>query len=257
MGPPSVPRLPTNITGNGFDVSSMTAAKRLFCIAVAGLLGCGGDLALPAPSGDGVALSIVDGDGQTGRVGEELPRPLVVSVQENGDPASNHVVAFSIVAAPAGVQLQPDTALTGNDGCAATTVILGSETGAIEIEAKVVVADPEAPLSAVFEGSAVAGAPDTLRALSPVNQPGRREEEVEDAPTVIVLDRFGNPVAGAEVEWEVTTGGGVVTGETRADASGVASVTWTLGDTRGAQKLVARVDGAHGSPITFMALVLF
>jgi hypothetical protein len=99
--------------------------------------------------------------------------------------------------------------------------------------------------------------PDTLRALSPVNQPGRREEEVEDAPTVIVLDRFGNPVAGAEVEWEVTTGGGQVTGAAPADPNGQATATWVLGDARGAQKLVARVEGAHGSPLTFLALVLF
>ena len=251
------PGLPTNITGNGCDVSSMTTTKTLLCATFASLVGCGGDLALPAPSGQGVALEIVDGNDQTGRVGEQLPRPLVVSVLENGDPASDHLVVFSIVSGPTGVELQPDTAHTGDDGRAATTVMLGSEMGAYEIEAKLVVADPEPPPAAVFEGSAVAGAPDTLRALSPVNQPGRREEEVEDAPAVIVLDRFGNPVAGAEVEWEVTAGGGVVTGETSADASGVASATWTLGDTRGAQKLVARVAGAHGSPITFMALVLF
>jgi hypothetical protein len=166
-------------------------------------------------------------------------------------------VVFSILSAPTGVELRPDTVRTDDDGRAATTVVLGSEMGAYEIEAKLVVGDPEPPPSAVFEGLAVAGAPDTLRAVSPVNQPGRREEEVEDAPTVVVLDRFGNPVAGAEIEWEVTAGGGVVSGETAADAGGRATATWTLGDARGAQKLVARVDGAHGSPITFLALVLF
>ena len=109
----------------------------------------------------------------------------------------------------------------------------------------------------MFDGSAVAGAPDTLRALSPVNQPGKREEIVEDAPTVVVLDRFGNPVAGAGVEWEVTAGGGQVSGGTTTDADGRATATWTLGDSRGAQKLVARVQGANGSPLNFLALVLF
>jgi hypothetical protein len=164
-------------------------------------------------------------------------------------------VAFSIVSAPAGVELEPDTAVTGEDGRASTKVVLGSEMGDYEIEATLVVADP--PPTVVFEGSAVAGKPDTLRALSPVNQPGRREEEVEDAPTVIVLDRFGNPVAGAGLEWEVTTGGGQVTGGATADANGQATATWILGDARGAQKLVASVEGAHGSPLSFLALVLF
>jgi len=233
----------------------MTATRTLLGFALAGLVGCGGDLTLPAPSGEGVVLSIVDGKDQTGRVGEELPRQLVVSVQADGAPAADHLVAFSILSAPAGVQLEPDTAVTGEDGHASTKVVLGSETGDYEIEASLVMVDP--PPTAVFEGSAVAGKPDTLRALSPVNQPGRREEEVEDAPTVIVLDRFGNPVAGAQVEWEVTTGGGQVTGAATADANGQATATWILGDTRGAQKLVARVEGAHGSPLTFLALVLF
>jgi Bacterial Ig-like domain (group 1) len=233
----------------------MTAAQRLLHVSLAALVGCGGDLALPAPSGEGVTLLAVDGEDQTGRVGEELPEQLVVSVAEDGAALGDQAVAFSIVSAPAGVTLEPDTAFTSEDGLAATQVILGPEMGPYEIVATLVVADP--PPAAVFEGAAVAGAPDTLRALSPVNQPGRREEVVEDAPTVVVLDRFGNPVAGAEVEWEVTAGGGDVSGATTADANGRATATWTLGDARGAQKLVARVEGAHGSPLTFLALVLF
>jgi hypothetical protein len=237
----------------------MTATRTPVCLALgfalAGLAACASDLTLPAPSGEGVVLKIEDGDNQTGRVGEDLPRQLVVSVKEDGAPVAERAVAFSIVSAPAGVELEPDTALTGEDGYASTQVTLGSEMGAYEIAATLVVADP--PPTQVFEGAAVAGVPDTLRALSPVNQPGRREEEVEDAPTIIVLDRFGNPVAGAEVEWEVTTGGGQVTGAATADANGQATATWILGDSRGAHKLVARVDGAHGSPLTFLALVLF
>ena len=235
----------------------MTLRQRLLCLALPALAACGGDLALPVSSSEGLALSIVGGDDQTGRVGEELPKPLVVSVQAGEDPIANHAVAFSIVSAPAGVQLEPDTAFTGDDGYATTHVVLGPEMGPYEISATLVVPEPEPPPTAVFEGSAVAGAPDTLRALSPVNQPGKREQAVEDAPTVIVLDRFGNPVAGAAVEWEVTAGGGQVSGGTTTDPDGRAAATWTLGDARGAQKLVARVQGAHGSPLNFLALVLF
>jgi hypothetical protein len=233
----------------------MTTARTLLCFALASLVGCGGDLTPPAQSGEGVVLSIEGGNDQTGRVGEELPTKLVVSVKHGTVPVANHVVAFTIVSAPPGVELEPDTTVTDEDGQASTRVVLGSEMGPYQIEAALVVADP--PPTAVFEGSAVAGEPDTVRALSPVNQPGSREEEVDDAPTVIVLDRFGNPVAGAEVEWEVTAGGGQVDGEATADENGQATAAWILGDTRGAQKLVARVEGAHGSPLSFLALVLF
>lgn len=237
-------------------MSSMTDKLRLLCFALPAVVACGGDLALPAPSGEGVAMSIVEGDDQTGRVGEELPKPLVVSVQQDGAPVANQAVVFSISSAPAGVRLLPDTARTSGDGRATAHVVLGSEMGPYEIVASLVVADPPPP-TAVFDGSAVAGAPDTLRALSPVNQPGQREEVVEDAPTVVVLDRFGNPVSGTAVQWEVTAGGGEVSGGTATDPDGRATATWTLGDSRGAQKLVARVTGASGSPLTFLALVLF
>jgi hypothetical protein len=237
-------------------MTNMTVNQRLLCFALPALVACGGDLTLPTPSSEGVALSIVEGDDQTGRVGEELPKPLVVSVQQGGAPAADHAVAFSIVSAPAGVRLVPDTALTDEDGRATAHVVLGSEMGPYQIVATLVIADPPPP-TAVFDGSAVAGAPDTLRALSPVNQPGRREEVVEDAPTVVVLDRFGNPVSGAEVQWEVTAGDGEVSGGTPTDGDGRATAIWTLGDSRGAQKLVARVNGAQGSPLTFLALVLF
>jgi len=239
-------------------MSSTPIRQRLLLLTLAAGYGCGGDLALPAPSGEGVTLSIVDGDNQTGTVGEELPEPLVVSVVESGgSPIPDHVVVFSIVAAPPGIRVEPDTVSTGDNGRATTHVVLGPETGAYEIEAKLLVAEPQPPPPAVFDGSAVAAAPDTLRAASPLLQPGRRGEPVADPPTVIVLDRFGNPVAGAEVQWEVTVGGGQVSGGTTADAEGRATATWTLGNGAGVQKLVARVEGAHGSPITFSAVFLF
>lgn len=238
-------------------MSSTTIRQRLLLLTLAALSGCGGDLALPGPPAEGVTLSIVEGDDQTGTVGEELPRPLVVSVVSGTTPIPDHIIAFSVVAAPPGVRIEPDTAFTGSNGRATAHVTLGPETGAYEIEAKLVVAEPQPPPSAVFEGAAVAAEPDTLRAVSPLTQPGRRGEQAADAPTVMVLDRFGNPVAGAQVIWEVTAGNGEVGGGEAAGVDGRASATWTLGNSPGVQKLVARVDGAHGSPVTFLAVVLF
>jgi adhesin/invasin len=224
-------------------------------LALAGLTGCGGDLTLPTPTGEGVAFAAIDGDDQTGMVGEELPRPLVVSVEDGGAPARDYRVAFSITEGPSGVRLDPDTATTDDDGRAATRVTLGSDIGPYEIVATLVVVDP--PPAAVFAGAAVAGRPDTVRAAAPLLQSGRRGDPVTDAPTVVLVDRFGNPVAGAEVSWQVTAGGGEVTGGTTADDAGRATATWTLGSGVGIQKLQASVDGATGSPIVFSAAVLF
>lgn len=238
-------------------MSSTTIRQRLLLLTLAALAGCGGDLVLPSPSDEGLALSIVDGNGQTGTVGQELPRPLVVSVDSDDGPIPGRVVAFSIVSSPPGVQVEPDSAVTGDDGRAAAQVVLGPEPGAYEITATLVVGEPQPPPTALFEGSAVAGEPDTVRADSPLTQPGRRGEVVAEPPTVVVLDRFGNPVAGADIAWEVTAGEGEVSGGATADAEGRATAIWTLGTRAGVQKLAARVEGAHGSPLTFTAVVLF
>jgi hypothetical protein len=98
----------------------------------------------------------------------------------------------------------------------------------------------------------------TMRASSPVSQPGRLGREVNDDPTVVLLDDLGDPVAGTQVEWEVTVGGGEVSSaETVTGPDGRATVTWTLGQGVGVQKMIARVGGAEGSPVTFTATVLF
>jgi hypothetical protein len=227
-------------------------------LSLAGMLGCGGDLALPTPSGEGVDLSIVDGNGQQGTVGQELPEPLVVMVEADGTPIAGHQVAFILAGAPATGRLDPDRAVTGSDGRATARWVLGPEPGRHEVEARLVVSEPTPPPAAVFEASAVAGTPDTVRAISPVSQPGRIGQPAPENPVVLVVDRFGNPVGGAEVNWAVTAGGGSTDSSRSATgAEGTATVTWTLGVGIGVQKLTARVEGASGSPVTFTATVLF
>jgi adhesin/invasin len=231
-------------------------ALMLLVISLA-LPGCGGDLGLPSSSGEGVALSIVDGNGQIGTVGQELAEPLVVSVESGGIPVRGYAVAFVIAGDTGSGRLEPDTAVSDENGRAVARWVLGPETGSHEVIARLVVSEPEPPPTAVFEASAVAGQPDTMRGVSPLSQPGRRGQPVNEAPTVLVVDRFGNPVGGTPVAWAVTAGGGEVTGGTTTDEAGRARVTWTLGAGVGLQELTAGVTGANGSPVTFTATVLF
>jgi hypothetical protein len=100
--------------------------------------------------------------------------------------------------------------------------------------------------------------PESMRAAGPVSQPGRIGQPTPEDPTVLVVDQVGNPVGGAEVQWDVTTGSGSVSSaRTTTGTDGRASVTWTLGVGIGVQKLRARVDGLQGSPVMFTATVLF
>jgi len=222
-----------------------------------GLMSCGGDLTLPNSTAAGLKLTVVDGNGQTGTVGQPLPNAVVVEVEtEAGVPLAGQRVAF--VASDTNAQgFQPDTAVTDSKGQAATLWRLGTATGSYSAEARIVAeADSVVPVVPI-QAAAVAGAPDTLRAVGATNQPGRRGETLANPLVVIAVDRFGNVVPGAQVTWN-TTGGGQLSQETTPTAAdGTASVTWTLGQQVGVQKATATVEGASGSPLTFTAVVLF
>ena len=223
----------------------------------AAVLACGGDLTLPDSSGAGLDLAKVAGDGQTGPVGEALPEPLVVRVSaSSGQPVAGRKVAYLLSEGASG-RLDPDTAVTNSAGEALARWVLGPEPGSHSVVARLVTEVVEAP-AATFEASATAAGPDTLRALSPLFQPGRRGETLPDPLVVIVLDRFGNPVPDVEVAWQETAGDGEVSAnETLTGADGTASVLWTLGGRIGVQKVTASVPGVTGSPVTFSATVLF
>jgi hypothetical protein len=221
-------------------------------------VGCGEGLTLPDPSAGGVELSIVGGNGQSGTVGEGLDQPLVVKVVDGGGvPIPELPVAFVVGSGDPSGRLQPDTAITNARGEASAVWILGTTPGERTAEARVNVTGDSSRV-VTFQASALAGNPDTLRALSPLIQPGRRNEPVTSQPVVLAVDRFGNPVGGIPIHWEVTSGGGVVDDSLASTAEdGTASVSWILGDGVGVQKLTVRLDGANGSPVTFSAAVLF
>jgi hypothetical protein len=224
--------------------------------ALAILTGCGGDLTLPDATGAGLALAVVGGDRQQGTVGEALPQPVVVLVRtESGQPMANREVAF----APAEGQVTsftPDTAVTGADGRAVTQWVLGTLPGEYTAVATIV-AEADVPPPVTIQASAVAGTPDTVRAVSKTAQPGGRNQTLPDPLVVQVVDRFGNPVPGAEVEWDVVAGGGSVSSErVVTTGDGTAGVNWTLGSGIGLQQVTAEVVGAKGSPVMFTAAVL-
>ena len=238
---------------------SFCSSRRFLSVALAAVMGCGGDLTLPDPSGAGLALSVVDGNTQTGTVGQQLPLPIVVRVVTQGQqPIGGQRVAFVLSPASGAGKVNPDTAVTDSEGRASTLWVLGTVPGDYQGEARLVTTDSVEVPAVPFAASARAGAPDTLRAVSPLSQPGRRDHELDDPLVVAVVDRYGNPVPGATVLWNVTSGGGSLSaGETTTDSAGSASVVWTLGSGIGIQKAAAALEGATGSPVTFVAAVLF
>ncbi|HEU4829875.1 MAG TPA: Ig-like domain-containing protein [Gemmatimonadales bacterium] len=74
------------------------------------------------------------------------------------------------------------------------------------------------------------------------------------SPLAVIVTRDGAPAEGVTVNWSVQTGGGALGAATSATgAQGIATMTWTLGSTVGAQTARATVAGATGSPVSFSA----
>jgi plastocyanin len=73
-------------------------------------------------------------------------------------------------------------------------------------------------------------------------------------PLRVLVTEDGDPVEGLTVTWGVVSGGGSVSAtSSTTGADGVASITWTLGGTAGAQSVRATAPSASGSPLTFTA----
>lgn len=108
-----------------------------------------------------------------------------------------------------------------------------------------------ATVTAVVTGSEPPAAIVPLSALAQVTGAGKA---VADPPSVRVTDRNGYPVAGVEVLFQVTAGGGSVTGSPAyTSASGAATaVEWTVGGD-GAQEVVAQVAGQPELSVAFTA----
>lgn len=229
---------------------------------MSGSAGCGSDLLLPDPPGGGenVELSKVDGDGQTGMVGENLLKPLIVRVlTQRQAPARGRQVQF-VFTTDAG-EVTPATATTNDQGEAPVRWTLGTAPGSHTVTAQLVNGESEGegePQTELFTAEARPAAPDTLTAMSSISQPGRRGREVDTPPAVRVVDRFGNAVPDVPVAWQVIAGEGALTESlTRTGSDGTVSVRWTLGNRIGVHKLTAHIGQVTGSPVSFTATVLF
>lgn len=237
----------------------MARARRLLrpapaaALALAGACG-GGDLLLPEGPGGGTAQpsgsrSALSAEPATipVRTGTST---ITVRVRDAGDdPVEGAVVVLD--ATGPGNRLEQPSDRTGPDGIAVGTlqselpgdkVVSATVDGVVEVSrtAVVTVTPAGGPRLELIEGDdqhAPAGAPLPVR------------------PAVRALDEDGGPLAGVEVTFIVTVGGGTVDGANQTtNAEGIARVDgWTLGPGPGTNRLEARAGSLAGSPVIFTA----
>jgi len=97
-------------------------------------------------------------------------------------------------------------------------------------------------------------APAVTRVVAGGNQAGAVGQSAPEQLTVLVTDRFDNPVPGVDVTFTVTAGeGSVEPAAARTGRDGIARATWKLGTKAGTQTVTAAVPGLD--PVVFSAEV--
>ena len=227
-----------------------TYRRRLFAALALLSAACSGDeLNLPS-EGDPGTIEALAGNGQTGEVGGPLAESLVVRVTDSHDrPIQDQPVEFILRGDLSG-QLLPDTVLTDAAGRAASRWQLGTEAGPQQAEARVVGAP--APLAVTFSAIADPAPPNSLDIMGGNNQAGQIGDVLPESLEVALTDQYGNPIAGADIEWSAQNGS-VSSAVVTTGNNGRAAVQWTLGIIPGTQRVTASYASVNGSPATFAA----
>jgi Big-like domain-containing protein len=236
------------------DATHFPAIRRAAVLTVLLLSACGGgsDLLLPG-TGEPAAITLVQGNGQNGRVGDTLPQPLVAAVTDGaGRPVEGATVVFVLTDPAPGASLSPDTTTTDAGGTATAQVVLGTRPGTQAGEVRALGSQGQATASAPFSLNAVSENANGITAVSGMDQSGQVGTVLANPLVVQVADAFGNPIPGVDVAWTADGGGSVSSATSTTGADGQTSVTRTLGTAAGTERTLASVDGLAGSPVTFV-----
>ena len=207
-------------------------------------------------------LTKVSGDSQEGPASTQLNAPFVVSVlDQDGSPLAGVSVTFSMTAGEGMLSSTTDanpcivgsstlstTTTTDANGQAATRLTLGSEPGPNTVEATVAGLEP-----VTFTATAAEQAmPHRLTKVCGDDQEGTAGVRLAEPFVVSVVDEDGAAMAGVDVSFRVTAGGGTLPATTATtDANGRARTWLTLGSEPGPNTVEATVEGLES--VTFTA----
>lgn len=195
-----------------------------------------------------LVLALLEGSGQTAIGHTAVGTAPAVRLTVNGAPRAGVPVTFSVTQG-GGVVTQA-TPSTDADGIARVgSWVLGDPGTPQELRATVANAQGS-PVT--FTATATAGPAATLAMVAGDNQSVTVGQAAPVKPVVRVTDVAANPVAGAAVSWQVTTGNGsVLAPDAVTGADGTATVgNWVFGQIAGAQALEATACATCGT-VTF------
>ncbi|RMF67218.1 MAG: T9SS C-terminal target domain-containing protein [Calditrichaeota bacterium] len=197
----------------------------------------------------------ISGDGQQATPGTQLPQPFVAEFKDQfGNPIDSLSVDFNVVTGN-GSMVMPNPQFTDSLGRVQNTLITATDGPVSEVQ---VVPTGLTDPSVTFTATALPGAPKFISDAGGNNQTGTAGKPLAAPFQALVTDTIGTPIAGHNVTFTVTGGGGNFGGQTQTtvttNAQGIASATLTLGPTPGTTNTVQASSGSLvGSPVTFTA----
>lgn len=218
-----------------------------FAIGLGSLANCG-ESSVSAPLSP-ARVEAVATAALRGPAGAVLADPVEVRVFGGDDQSlPGATVMFS---ASQGGTVDPASATTDDAGIARTRWKLANTAGPNTLTATA------GGVSTTISATATAARAAAVSVVAGDGQTAPAGSAVATAPSVRVVDGFGNLVEGVAVTFSVLSGGGQVNGAVRTtSAQGVATVgSWTLGPAVGVQTLAARVEesGVSNNPVVFTA----
>ncbi|MDB4905526.1 MAG: Ig domain protein group 1 domain protein [Gemmatimonadetes bacterium] len=209
---------------------------------------------------DGVAaiLTLVSGNGQQDTTGNKLALPFIVKVTDvSGRAVTTGATVRWTLKGGAGGTLSASSSLPDANGQAQVSYTLGAAARTDTVEATLV--GVSGPLVQFI--TTVVARPPGPNTIAKVSGDGQKAVVGTTLPNdfvVRVTNAAGTPQAGVTVNW---TKQGVNTGALRSstsvtDASGNASVSYTLGNTPQVESVLASLSGTTNAAVSFSAEAL-
>jgi outer membrane autotransporter protein len=203
---------------------------------------------LTAAGASGDALTIVEGNSQTGAPGTR-PSPLGVLFTRDGVATADIPIAWSVTSGSATLDAAQST--TGVDGVARIGLTFGGQPGAVTVRANTGALNADFSLEVTGSG----GGAISIRLVGGAGQTGAVGTRADQPLTVEVLDDNGDPLPDRRIEWVVTSGSATLDFPVLdTDANGRASQGFTFGPVPGPivirASLFAGVGGGVDIPAT-------
>ena len=219
-------------------------------LGVAGSLSCGESPTAAPQFGPPASFNIVTGNRQTGTAGQTLPEPLTVQVLDAaGHPLWGQIVNWTVL--PGNGTLFARAFPTETDSAGLVLVLwqLGGGVGP-----QGVVAHAGEGLTVAFSATAQIAASQQVSLVSGGGQQDTVGGTLAQPLVIRVLHPDGTPDSGAAVSWRaISRGSTYAPPNTRTDAQGLTSTSWTLGTVAEIESTAVFIAGFSPRLITAVA----